>query len=452
MKSNISRRQFVKQSSWGAAACLTLPAFLQNTFLSLDARASTLPSPGGEGPITIIIEMGGGNDSLNTVIPFQNEIYIGARPTIALREEHGLLSLGQTNNILGATEQLALHPSMGHLHQLWQEGQLAIVNGVGYPNPNLSHFTSFDYMHTAMPNTNAVDGWVGRYFDSQCSGCDATQAIELARTQTRAFASSGGISPSVTFTDPESYGWKALETRGRDVPLEQLYRELIGLDHIVDDGIDLRNDALSYVQRSTHNAMISARTVHEANENGAELLVEEWPNTGLSRDLQRIARLIKGGMDTSIYYAHQNGYDTHGDQASGSNPTTGRHSDLLGNFDSSLGALIQELKLAGVWDRVVIMTISEFGRKVIENGSSGTDHGAAESIFVMGGGVQGGQFYGHFPDLAEDARVKRHSLDYNVDFRTVYRSILQNWMGVPPESMADIFPLQPDNFSPLSFV
>ena len=98
------------------------------------------------------------------------------------------------------------------------------------------------------------------------------------------------------------------------------------------------------------------------------------------------------------------------------------------------------------------MTISEFGRKVIENGSSGTDHGAAESIFVMGGGVQGGQFYGDFPDLAEDARVKRDSLDFNVDFRTVYRSILQNWMGVPPESMADIFPLQPSNFSPLSFI
>ncbi len=110
------------------------------------------------------------------------------------------------------------------------------------------------------------------------------------------------------------------------------------------------------------------------------------------------------------------------------------------------------MKLAGHWDRVVLLTFSEFGRKVIENGSAGTDHGAAESLFVMGGQVNGGQFFGQFPDLAEDARVKRHSLDYNVDFRTIYRSLLQNWMGVPSSAMTEIFPSQPVNFEPIAFV
>ncbi|MCH6256013.1 DUF1501 domain-containing protein [Puniceicoccaceae bacterium K14] len=452
MKSNFSRREFVKKSAWGAASTITLPAFLQNTIFNLDARASTLPSPGKDGPIFVIVELAGGNDSLNTVIPYQNSTYLDARPNIAIRGEDGLHSVGSTNSVTGQSEALGLHPNLTQLHTLWEDGDLAIINGVGYPNPNLSHFTSFDYWHSATPNEISNDGWIGRYFNSQCSGCDATQGIEISNRKSNSFKVSDGISPSINFDDIDQYGWKDLELRGRDIPLEELYRKLIGLDHIVDQGIDTTNDALSYVQRASHNAMISARNVFDASERGGELAFEEWASSGLANDLKKITKLIKGGMDTSIYYAHQSGFDTHNNQANGGSGASGSHADLLDTVDKALGSFVAEMKLAGLWDRVVILTYSEFGRKVIENGSQGTDHGAAESVFVLGGQVSGNQFYGSFPDLAEDARVKRHSLDYNVDFRTVYRSILENWMHVPSNQIADIFPSQPANFNPLSFV
>lgn len=320
MNTNFNRRDFVKKSAWGAATTLTLPAFLQQSLFSLDSRAQTLPSPGENGPILIVVELGGGNDTLNTVIPFSNSTYQGARPNIALDEGHGILDIGQAPRTIGGSEDLALHPALTGLHQLWQEGDLAIVNGVGYPNPNLSHFTSFDYWHTARPHSDSEDGWIGRYFSSQCSGCDATQAIEFASRATTAFGSSSGVSPSVSFRSPEGYGWRNLEAHGRDTPLEELYRKLIGLDHRIDDGVDLSSEALSFVQRSTHNAMISTRNVRDAIESGGELLIEDWPNSRIARDLRQVAQLIRGGMSTSIYYVHQNGYDTHNNQTNGSNP------------------------------------------------------------------------------------------------------------------------------------
>ncbi len=452
MKTNFNRREFVRKSAWGAATTLTLPAFLQQSIFNLDARAQSLPSPGGDGPILVVVELGGGNDTLNTVIPFANSTYQGARPSIAFNEDDGILNIGQAPRVIGGNENVALHPSLSGLNTLWQEEDLAIINGVGYPNPNLSHFTSFDYWHSARPNSPSDDGWIGRYFSSQCSGCDATQAIEFASRTTTAFTSSSGASPSVSFESPNGYGWRNLDIHGRDTPLEELYRKLIGLDHSVDDGIDSTSEALSYVQRSTHNAMISTRNVRDAVDAGGELQIEDWPNSGISRDLQQVAQLIRGGMDTSIYYVHQGGYDTHNNQTNGSNPLAGRHFNLLTALNGGLDAFAREMKLAGLWDRVVILTFSEFGRKVIENGSSGTDHGAAESLFVMGGPVNGGQFFGQFPDLDEDARVKRDSLDFNVDFRTVYRSLLQNWMGVPASAMPEIFPSQPANFDPIAFV
>ncbi len=200
----------------------------------------------------------------------------------------------------------------------WSEAMIKMLDlddsSAGEINENfgrelLELFTSFDYWRYATPNSESDDGWIGRYFSSQCSGCDATQAIEFASRTTTAFSSSQGVSPSVSFETPNGYGWRNLEAHGSDTPLEELYRKLIGLDHLVDDGVSPNSEALSYVPRSSHNAMISTRNVRDAIENGGNLQIEDWPNNRFSRDLQQVAQLILGGMDTSIYYVHQNGYD-----------------------------------------------------------------------------------------------------------------------------------------------
>jgi len=189
-----------------------------------------------------------------------------------------------------------------------------------------------------------------------------------------------------------------------------------------------------------------------AMERGGNLINPDWPSNGLANSLKVIAQLIKGRSDTSVYYARQGGYDTHNNQVLEDGPLSGRHFDLLQTLNGALGAFVDEMKAQGNWDRVVILTFSEFGRKVIQNGSHGTDHGAAETLFLMGGQVAGTQYYGLYPDLAEDARVSRNSMQYNVDFRTVYRSILEKWMGVPPSAMSAIFPSPPRDFQPLDII
>lgn len=454
MNIKLNRRDFVAKSVWGATASLSLPGFLQQTIFNLDARAQSVPSEGSEGPILLLMEMAGGNDTLNTVIPYQNGIYNNARPTLKLGEQHNILKLTDKDgpSVTGSPEALALHPNLTAFHQLWMDGQLGIINGVGYPNPNLSHFTSFDYWHSAEPNTIVKDGWIGRYFDNQCDGCGATTGIFINRRPTLAFKSAQGISPTVTFNSAGNFDWQDMPSLGREASLQQLYRKLIGLDHPTDSGISETDDTLAYVQRSAHSAMISTASVQTAIEEAGELLNPDWPSNRLANSLKTIAQLIKGKSDTSIYYARQGGYDTHNNQILNLDPLTGRHFELMNTLNVSLGAFVDEMKAQGNWDRVVILTFSEFGRKVIQNGSRGTDHGAAETLFVMGGKVKGNEYYGLYPDLAADARVKRNSLDFNVDFRTIYRTLLEKWMGVPPSAMPNIFPSQPVNFDPLAFL
>ena len=433
---------------------MTLPGFIQQTLFNLDARAQSLPSQGGEGPIILLMEMAGGNDTLNTLIPYTNSIYRGARPEIRLGTEHNILQITDQDgpSVTGKNETLALHPNLTRFNEMWDDGELGIINGVGYPNPNLSHFKSFDYWHSAEPNGMPKDGWIGRYLDNQCDGCGSTTGIYINRRPTFAFKSDAATSPSVTFQNPQFFNWRDKQTLGREKSLEGLYRNLIGLDHETDDGVSEENDTLAYVQRSAHSAMISTKSVQLAMERGGNLINPDWPSNGLANSLKVIAQLIKGRSDTSVYYARQGGYDTHNNQVLEDGPLNGRHFDLLQTLNGSLGAFVDEMKAQGNWDRVVILTFSEFGRKVIQNGSYGTDHGAAETLFIMGGQVAGNQYYGLYPDLAEDARVSRNSMQYNVDFRTVYRSILEKWMGVPPSAMNAIFPSKPRDFQPLDII
>lgn len=464
--SDLNRREFLRRSISGAAACATIPTFLQQTFFSLDLGAST-PLGNPDGPIVVIMQLGGGNDSLNTVVPFQNPFYTGAqsvrtngtgalrqaRSSIKLTPAHGLLDLGASAPGLrggaAAQEPIALHPALTNLADLWHGGELAIVNGVGYPNPNLSHFTSFDFWHTAQPNEAVRDGWLGRYFDHQCSGCEPTASIDFAATAGLSFHASGSAA-NVNLLTPGAYSWK--DTGTATTRLEATYRKLLGLDHPLDPGLDPQDELRAYVQRTSHNALISSRSVAEALANTA--LRGDFPHSGvvfptdqLGRNFKDIASLIYGGLSTRIYYVNQGGYDTHNNQIlDGAN--VGNHATLLGRLNAAIGAFVAEMKAQGNWDRVLLFTFSEFGRKLIENGSNGTDHGAAASLFVTGGRVQPG-FLGKIPDFADSARIKNDSLAHQVDFRSIYRTVLQDWLQVPADRMPLILPSGTFNTLPL---
>lgn len=445
---DLSRRAFLRRSLFGATAAWTLPAFLGRAF---EATAQT--PTGASSPILLIVQQTGGNDSLNTVIPYSNSYYQAARPTIRLTPAHGAFPIGAATALNGTTEYqeaIALHPRLAKINALWNAGDVAIVNGVGYPNPNLSHFASFDNYHTARPNEAITDGWLGRFFDHQCAGCSTQTAFHLNDTPTLATRSLLGSSGCIASTDPRWLSWQYFNDRARS--LENLYRKAIGVDHPVDAGIAADDEALAYVQRSAQAALLSSREVQARLFQGsAGFPHASFPGTPLGQKLKDVAQLIQGGLASSIYYVEQGGYDTHGLQIASGDPTAGTHANLLAELDGALGAFAAEMQAQGNWNRVLVVTFSEFGRKVPENGSLGTDHGAAETLFVLGGAVTAGCF-GVMPDLAPGARVAAESMQHNVDFRRVYRTILEKWLQVPAAAMSEIFPSQPADFSLLGFV
>ncbi|MEM7143870.1 MAG: DUF1501 domain-containing protein [Verrucomicrobiota bacterium] len=472
-RSGIGRREMMRRSVYGAAATWTVPSFLGHTMSTLDAFASSAPPAGGSGgPIVVIVQMEGGNDGLNTVVPHDvtavddpavgtatvSEIYYAERPTLAIPAEN-VLPLGSTG--------FGLHPALTNLHGLWtgnggtDPNRLAVVNGVGYPNANLSHFTSTDFWNTAQPNEPVRDGWVGRYFDHVCAGggeCDPALGVALDDRPTLAFRTATS-NAGITTANPGNFGWRD-EYYGymvEDPSMERLYRRMTGVDHPYDDGIDPSSEALAFVKQSAQSAMISSESIRCALDagSGSFPLATEWAsvasNNYLADQMRDVASLIYGGMETQVYHVSQGGYDTHADQRDGGGSLTGTHTNLLTMLDEAIGAFVAEMKAQGNWDRVLLVTVSEFGRKVIENGSAGTDHGAGAPLFATGGGVNGG-LYGSLPSLSAANRIKNDSLDPTVDFRKVYRTVLESWLGVPQGQIADILPSAPADFTPISFV
>ncbi len=444
----LSRRAFLRNSIFGASASATLPAFLGQAFLGMDAYADSLGSETG-GPVVVILQMAGGNDSLNTVIPYASPdagTYYAARPTLAIPADKALPLSGG----------LGLHPSLPFLRSLWDQGDLAVINGVGYPNPNLSHFRSMDFWHTATPGDTRTDGWLGRYFDHACAGSDPNVGIEFARD--RAIALRHHISGlGITVESPETFEWiysgnqETPDTRAR-------FREMVGLDHPFDDGISIADPTLAYVQRVAASAMRNSETLQSALGGIAHGFPSAtFPDTALGNDLKDVAALIYGKVPTKIFYVHQTGYDTHGrqvlsnDSAQVLNPTAGTHADLLQDLDQALHAFVTEMRAQGNWNRILLFTFSEFGRKVAQNGSAGTDHGAGASTFALGGGVNPG-FYGSMPSLAPEYRVLNGSLGYSVDFRRIYRTVLERWLALPAESLSHVLPAIPSNFAPIPFL
>ncbi|MSU57571.1 MAG: DUF1501 domain-containing protein [Pedosphaera sp.] len=417
-----TRREFLRTTVLGSALSWTVPTFLANTFATLNADAAnsaTQIATGKDSTILVVLQMAGGNDGLNTIVPFANDHYRKARPRIGLTEKQ----------ILRINDDVAFNQSLAGFKELYDGGQLSVIQGVGYPNPNRSHFRSTEIWQTASDAERfETSGWLGRYFDNACSGCDPEVAVTIGAQMPQAFAAKNA--KGICFNNPQSYRFQKADQPGpgENDLMEASYRKLNDVDEaqMENSGGSIGSlhgaakhtgSALDFIERTALDAELSSakiRAIAAKAENKAT-----YPQSQLANSLKLVAKLIGGGMATRVYYVSQGGYDTHGNQA-------GTHDRLLGDLGGAVKAFVDDLKAQGNFERVLVMTFSEFGRRVSENASGGTDHGAAAPMFVFGNKVKAG-LLGQHPNLAP-TDLFQGDLKFTTDFRSVYAGVLEGWL------------------------
>jgi len=421
-----TRRQFLRTSMLGAAASWTLPVFLEKTFFALDAIAAdalTQTATGKDGTILVVLQMAGGNDGLNMVVPYADDAYYRLRPKLGL----------PADNVLKLNSYAGLNGKLTGLKSLFDEGHLSVVQGVGYPNPNRSHFRSTEIWQTASDaDRNVSEGWLGRYFDNCCGGADPMVGIAIGEEMPQAFAARTPI--GITFSQPEQFRWRpAEEVEGRMSAEEVFYRQLNGSaggqELTASEGGSIgaisgksKSDlsAIDFLTRTALDAQLSSdRILAVARKYKSNV---SYPEGRLAASLSLIARMIAGGLSTRVYYASQGGFDTHAGQANA-------HERLMGELDDALSAFVRDLKQQGNFDRVLLITFSEFGRRVAENANGGTDHGAAAPMVIVGGAVKPGLF-GQYPSLTD---LDYGDLKFNTDFRSIYGTVLDGWLHAPSQ-------------------
>lgn len=392
-----SRRRFLAQLA-GGSAVMSLGAAAP-AFLSLAAAAEDAAM--GDA-ILVVVQLTGGNDGLNTVVPYRDDEYYKARPKLAI----------PADDVIRIDDQLGFHPAARGLADLLQAGKLAVVQGVGYPEPNRSHFESMDVWHTCSrkggPRTT---GWLGRFLDGAgtAAGGDAPAIHVGAEKQPLALAAANVRVPS--FASPEAF---RLEND------DQQLGRLMGDD--VTQKPPQPDELLGYLASSTTSAFAASKRITEAI--GGDDSHVKYPDTDLAARLKTIAQLIDAGLSTRIYYVELDGFDTHSQQAAA-------HAALLRQYSGALNAFMEDVAQRGHGDRVVTAAFSEFGRRVAENASAGTDHGAAAPVFLCGAHVRPG-LLGAQPSLTdlEDGDLKHHT-----DFRQVYATLLERWLGATSSSI-----------------
>lgn len=393
----ITRRKFLAAAGSAAVVSLggSVPAFL--------ARAAEQSnSPGGDS-ILVVVQLSGGNDGLNTVIPYSDENYLKNRPKLAI----------PTADLLKISDSLGLHPAMRGCADLLEQGKFQIVQGVGYPDPNRSHFESMDIWHTCRRKTQArSDGWLGRYLDAahREAGGDVP-ALHLGHEKLPlALVAQDVRAPSIS--NLEKF---RLETQGDD--LGRAVKELAAAS-----ATESGDELLGFLRTSSASAVAASERVEAARKDYKTSVA--WPTTDLAQKLRTVAQLIDAGLKTRIYYVSLDGFDTHSQQPDA-------HAGLLRQFAEATSALVRDLAEHGHADRVLVASFSEFGRRVAENASDGTDHGAAGPMFLAGGKVKAGVIGAH-PSLTDlvDGDLKHHT-----DFRQVYATALEQWLGAPSEKL-----------------
>ncbi|MBI1852192.1 MAG: DUF1501 domain-containing protein [Planctomycetes bacterium] len=393
-----TRREFLTQGLTLVGFGATVPMFVNQLAWAigspLDAPLVQSRPGVSDERVLVIVQLAGGNDGPNTVVPFDDDVYRKRRPTIAVAK----------NEVLRLDSVVGLHPAAVDLKRLWDGGRMAIVQGVGYPNPNRSHFTSTDIWETASPNGRERRGWIGRYFDCACKGTDRLppqSAITL--TESEPLALQGDHFQPAAFEEPRSLEWK-----GGQNPLLQSAHEAL------DRWPTPASRLAAFIQRVSMDAKISAEALRRVESRASAV---EYPQSPFAQALRRVARMITANLPTRVYYVSLGGFDTHSDQRV-------RHAQLLEELGRTMRAFVSDLEITGHIDRVLVTTFSEFGRRVAENGAGGTDHGQAAPLFVFGKNIKPG-LAGKHPDLQ---RIPDGDVAFTTDFREVYATILDKWL------------------------
>ena len=389
VNNKIKRREILRRGMAGLGIAGIGASILKPSAFTSVAEAAALAEANGK--ILVILELSGGNDGLNTVVPYGDDAYYRHRPEIGLPK----------SQLRILDDHFGLNPGMSGFEELFKDGKMAIVHGCGYENPSYSHFTSMSYWHTAAPNSGEEYGWVGRLADNLDSTGSSNFLVNVAARQSLAVRSQQHV--PVVFDEPSRF------TR------EAFSQEKEALSHIADVG-DIDNPSRRFL-------LDIARSANDASE----LVREAWSNYSSpvdygvnSLDLPKVVSLIESGMPTKLYYVsyRNNAFDTHVFQ-------NNVHRRLLTYTSDAVSAFVRDLERIGRADDVALMIFSEFGRRVPENVTLGTDHGAANVMFVVGNGVKGGH-YGEVPSLTKLA--EGDNLAYTTDFRRVYQTLISGWL------------------------
>ena len=381
----MKRRDFLRQSVFASGMTL-IPSFLKGMEFLSPEQLSGYKN-------VIIIQLSGGNDGLNTIIPVSNDIYHRLRPSIAKK----------ASETLSITNDLAFNSSLKPIKELYDLGEVSIINNVGYPNPNRSHFRSTDIWQTASDTNQYLStGWVGRYLDANCQ--HPYEAIEV--DSALSLALKGNDKNGIAVSDP-----KQLHRTTR----EPFFKNVI--THV--DQNMLNEDNQGYLYKTMLETYSSASYIH--NTSKIYTTQTQYPQTPFARNLKTIADFIVSGLKTRVYYSSLSGFDSHVNQLNSQDR-------LLKVYADGIHALVKDLKKNDRFKDTLILTFSEFGRRVQQNGSRGTDHGAANNVLLIGGSLKKPGVYNELPNLSD--LDNNGDIKYTVDFRSVYATILDNWLEV----------------------
>lgn len=390
LKMLIKRRSFLQTTSLATAS------FMVPKFLKAFETPAIVP-PGNK--VVVILQLSGGNDGLNTVVPVRNDIYYRSRPKLGIQKA-AALSIG---------DEAGLHPALKAFADEYHNGSMAVLNSVGYPNPDRSHFRSMDIWHSgSAANEFVTTGWLGRYLDAQCSGCAVpTQALEI--DDVLSLALKGKERTGLAFKDPKRLYGSSTSAFFKDLAAQHTAPH--------------NEKPVEYLYKTMSETLSSADYIFKQSK--LHPSTATYPDTELGKNLKTIASLIFSDINTKVYYVSLGSFDTHIYQE-------GQQQRLFTDMNNAVGAFVKDLKAANRYNDVLFFTFSEFGRRVSQNASGGTDHGTANNMFFLSGGLKQKGIINALPDLND---LDEGDLKYKVDFKNVYATVLNKWLGADDEKI-----------------